>query len=192
MGINATVEKAKKVALERGAFLLNQFENPENPRAHYVTGREILTQAGLVDVFVAGVGTGGTLVGVGKVLKDAGLGTRIVAVEPYMAPALYNLFHGEDLPIGLGIPHRIEGIGETFVPRILVDNIDVIDDVVLVRDVDAFRSVMSITLGYGFCVGVSSGANVHVARSIANTLSPKEKVVTVLPDSGQRYLDQIL
>jgi cysteine synthase A len=114
-----------------------------------------------------------------------------VAVEPYTAPALFNLFHGEDLPVGSGIPHRIEGIGETFVPDIIKKRIDLVDDVVLVKDEDAFHCMRQLGCGYGLCVGVSSGANVHVAKSLAKSLSQSVSVVTVLPDSGQRYLDQI-
>ena len=190
-GINATVEKARTLAEERGAFLLNQFKSSDNPAAHHVTGKEILDQLGAVDVFVAGVGTGGTLIGVGEVLKEVNPDTRLVAVEPYTAPALFNLFHGEDLPVGSGIPHRIEGIGETFVPDIIKNRIDLIDDVVLVRDEDAFHCMRQLGRSYGLCVGVSSGANVHVAKSLVKSLNNSMSVVTVLPDSGQRYLDQI-
>lgn len=190
-GIKATVEKARILAEERDAFLLDQFRSPDNPAAHHVTGKEILDQLGAVDVFVAGVGTGGTLIGVGEVLKEVNPSTRLVAVEPYTAPALFNLFYGEDLSIGSGIPHRIEGIGETFVSDILEKRINLIDDVVLVKDEEAFHCMRQLGQNYGLCVGVSSGANVHVAKSLARSLDYGMSVVTVLPDSGQRYLDRI-
>jgi cysteine synthase A len=191
-GIKGTVERARELVRERGGFLLDQFKSMDNPGAHRVTGREILCQSGEVDTFVAGVGTGGTLIGVGRVLKAEDPDTQLVAVEPYPAPALYNLFHGKELKIGSGIPHRIEGIGETFVPDILLDNLDLIDDVVLVKDHDAFQTVRRMVHDYGLCVGISSGANIHVARSLSKQLDASKKVVTVLPDSGQRYLEQIL
>jgi cysteine synthase A len=189
-GINTTVEKAYKVAEQQGAYLLNQFQNLDNPKAHHSTGKEILYQVGAVDVFIAGVGTGGTLIGVGETLKKEDPDTRLVAMEPSTAPALYNMFHEEDLPIGSGIPHTIEGIGETFVPEILMENIDIIDDVVLVNDNDAFGVVSDLSRFYGYCTGISSGANVYVAWNMAKILNRDKKVVTVLPDSGQRYLTQ--
>jgi cysteine synthase A len=191
-GINATVEKARKVAEERGAYLLNQFKNPDNPKAHHSTGKEILNQVRKVDVFVAGVGTGGTLVGVGEVLKQADPCTRLVAVEPYTAPALYNMFHGRELPIEPGIPHRIEGIGESFVPEILLDNLWLIDHVVLARDEDAFNTVQQVGKENGYCVGISSGANIHAAKILAAESNNQMNTVTVLPDSGQRYLEHII
>jgi cysteine synthase A len=191
-GINSTVEKARVVASDRGAYLLNQFKNPDNPKAHHVTGKEILNQAGFVDVFVAGVGTGGTLVGVGDVLKGENPDTCIVAVEPLTAPALYNLFYGKELSIGLGIPHSIEGIGETFVPEILLGNLDLIDDVVLVEDRDAFSAAFRLARGYGYCVGISSGANMYVTNRVSEGLNKDNIVVTVFPDSGQRYLGQMI
>ncbi len=190
-GIRVTVERARDLAKKRDAFLLDQFRSMDNPGAHQITGREILRQSGKVDVFVAGVGTGGTLIGVGKALKDEEPDTQLVAVEPYTAPSLYNLFHGKDLDIGSGIPHRIEGIGEAFVPEILIDNLDLIDDVVLVKDHDAFLTVKKLVDGYGLCVGISSGANMYVARNLSKKLDTRKKVVTVLPDSGQRYLEQL-
>jgi cysteine synthase A len=189
--MKATVEKAHQVAREKGAYLLNQFKNPDNPGAHRVTGQEIIRQLGVVDVFVAGVGTGGTLVGVGEVLKGAKTDTRLVAVEPYSAPALYNLFHGKDLPVGTGVPHKIEGVGETFVPDILREKLDLIDDVVLVKDYEAFITSKQLSQSYGCCVGVSSGANVYAVQRLAREVKPKKRLVRVLPDSGQRYLDQM-
>jgi len=185
-GIGAVVEKARELAAERGAYMLNQFRNTDNIKAHHVTGEEILAQADAVSVFVAGVGTGGTLLGVAEVLKQADTETRVVAVEPEAAPALYNLFYGTNLPVGAGIPHRIEGIGETFVPRIVEQNLGLLDGVVLVSDEEALAATAGLARMHGLCVGVSSGANVYAAVQTAKTVGGK--VVTVLPDSGQRYV----
>lgn len=186
-GINATVRRAQKEAEERSAFLLDQFRNPDNVKAHHTTGKEILLQAGRVDAFVAGIGTGGTLVGVSQILKETNPKTRIAAVEPATAPAYYNMYYGSSLPIGSGIPHRIEGIGETFVPEIVRDNTDIVDEVLLVRDEEAFEMMRSLAVVEGLSAGVSSGANVHAALELARSLDRGAIVVTVLPDSGQRY-----
>jgi len=137
-GIGATVRRAREEAEERGAFILDQFKNPDNVKAHHAKGKEILKQVGHVDAFVAGIGTGGTLVGVAQILKKVNPETKIVAVEPATAPAYYNMYYGSSLPIGSGIPHRIEGIGETFVSEIVRDNTDIVDVVNLVRDEEAF------------------------------------------------------
>ena len=185
-GIDATIRRAREEAEERGAFLLDQFRNPDNVRAHHATGEEILKQAGHVDVFVAGIGTGGTLVGVAQVLKEANPETRIVAVEPALAPAYYNMYYGCSLPIGSGIPHRIEGIGETFVPEIIRKNTDIVDEVMLVGDEEAFEMMGRLATVEGLLTGVSSGANVHAAIEIAKK-GKGACIVTVLPDSGQRY-----
>lgn len=186
-GIDATVRRAREEAEERGAFLLDQFRNPDNVKAHHATGNEILRQAGHVDAFVAGIGTGGTLVGVTQMLKEANPETKIVAVEPATAPAYYNMYYGSSLPIGSGIPHRIEGIGESFVPEIVRDNTDIVDEVILVRDEEAFEMMRRLAVVEGLFTGVSSGANVHAALELAKSLDRNAHVVTVLPDSGQRY-----
>ncbi|MCW3990594.1 MAG: PLP-dependent cysteine synthase family protein [Candidatus Bathyarchaeota archaeon] len=186
-GIDATIRRAKKEAEERCAFLLDQFRNPDNVRAHHATGEEILRQAGHVDAFVAGIGTGGTLVGVAQVLKEANPETKIVAVEPALAPAYYNMYYGCSLPIGSGIPHRIEGIGETFVPEIVRDNTDIVDEVMLVGDEVAFEMMRMLAAVEGLLTGISSGANVHAAMEFAKNLDYDARIVTVLPDSGQRY-----
>jgi cysteine synthase A len=186
-GIDATVRRAREEADERGAFLLDQFRNPDNVKAHHATGREILSQAGHVDAFVAGIGTGGTLIGVGQVLKEADPETKIIVVEPATAPAFYNMYYGSSLPIGPGIPHRIEGIGETFVPEIVRDNTEIVDGVILVSDEEAFEMRRRLAVVEGLFVGISSGANVHAALEASRDLGRGAHVVTVLPDSGQRY-----
>jgi len=186
-GMKAVVEAANRIVDEWDAFLLDQFKNRDNVRAHFQTGREILDQVKQVDAFVAGVGTGGTLVGVAQVLKKANPDTKIIAVEPVTAPAFYNMHHGTDLPIGSGIPHKIEGIGETFVPELLYRNRELVDDVVLVSDGDAASSTRVLAEREGLIVGVSSGANVKASIEITELLPQDARVVTVLPDSGQRY-----
>lgn len=186
-GIDATVRRAREETEERGAFLLDQFRNPDNVEAHHATGAEILMQADHVDAFVAGIGTGGTLIGVSQMLKEANPGTKVLAVEPTTAPAYYNTYYGSSLPIGRGIPHRIEGIGETFVPQIISDNTDIVDGVVLVNDEEAFEMMRRLAIVEGLFTGVSSGANVHAALELARSMDHDARVVTVLPDSGQRY-----
>lgn len=190
-GIAAVVDKAKAIAKRKNTFLLNQFENPDNPRSHLETGKEIVKALGKtgVDAFVAAVGTGGTLVGVARVLKNANPNAHIVAVEPDKAPAFYNMFYGKQLPIGKGIPHKIEGIGEGFVPKILADGRRLIDEVMLVKDNDAIRTMKELIKKEGVFVGMSSGANVWAAMRIAKRLGEGKTVVTVLPDTGQRYLN---
>ncbi len=164
-------------------FMPQQFENPANPEIHrQTTAREILeATGGEVDAFVAGVGTGGTITGVGEVLKRE-LGARgrqvlIVAVQPARSPVLTG-----------GRPglHRIEGIGASFVPSVL--NLEVLDEIIDVRDEDAYAMTARLTREEGLLVGVSSGANVFAAIQVARRLGPGKVVVTVLPDTGERYL----
>lgn len=181
-GVAAVVEKANEVVEKRGAYLLNQFATPDNVKAQNITGREILDQLGPVDAFCAGIG---------EVLKEANPGVKVYAVEPEPAPAFYNMYYGKDLPIPEGIPHKIEGIGESFVPQIVEEHTDVIDGVILCSDQDAMSTMAALTCSEGLCVGVSSGANVWAAKQIASKLGEDKNVVTVLPDTGQRYLDDI-
>jgi cysteine synthase A len=190
-GVTAVVAKANELVEARGAFLLNQFATPDNVKAQNITGREILDQLGRVDAFCAGIGTGGTLAGIGEVLKEANPSVKVYAVEPETAPAFYNRYYGKDLPIPEGIPHKIEGIGESFVPQIVEDHVDIIDGVILCSDFNAMTTMATLTCEEGLCVGVSSGANVWASKQIASKLGEDKNVVTVLPDTGQRYLDDI-
>jgi cysteine synthase A len=191
-GVSAVVEKANELVENRGAFLLNQFRTPDNVAAQRITGQEILNQLDGVDAFCAGIGTGGTLIGISQVLKEANSETQIYAVEPRPAPAFYNMYYGESLPIPKGIPHKIEGIGESFVPNIVEDNYKgLVDGVVLCSDYNAMITMASLTCNEGLCVGVSSGANVWAAKQIAALLGEGKRVVTILPDTGQRYLDDV-
>jgi len=192
-GMESVVEKAREIAEKTGGFLVNQFSNEDNIKAHYEgTGREILTQLDeRIDAFVAGVGTGGTLIGVGKALREKHPGLRLIAVEPEKSPAFYNMFYGKEAPKITGIPHLIEGIGEGFVSRILEDNSSLVDEAMLVSDEEAIQTTLRLAREEGLLCGVSSGANVSACLKAARDFSGGN-IVTVLPDGGYRYLDLLL
>jgi cysteine synthase A len=160
-------------------FMPQQFQNPANPDIHRrTTALEILEQTdGRLDVFVAGVGTGGTITGVGEVLKQKVPGVRIVAVEPARSPVLSG---------GKARPHAIQGIGASFVPGVL--NRDVIDQIIQVRDEDATTWSRRLCREEGLLVGISAGAAAFAACAVASDLRPDQVVVTVMPDTGERYL----
>jgi cysteine synthase A len=160
-------------------FMPQQFQNPANPDIHRrTTALEILEQTeGRLDVFVAGVGTGGTITGVGEVLKQKVPGVRIVAVEPARSPVLSG---------GKARPHAIQGIGASFVPGVL--NRDVIDQIIQVRDEDATTWSRRLCREEGLLVGISGGAAAFAACAVASDLRPDQVVVTVMPDTGERYL----
>jgi cysteine synthase A len=161
-------------------FMPQQFENPANPEVHRrTTAPEILRalDGTPVDAFVAGVGTGGTITGVGQVLKKHRPETLIVAVEPSASPVLSG---------GRARPHGIQGIGASFVPRVF--DRSVVDEILTVDDEDAMRMALRLTREEGLMVGISAGANVHASQGIAKRLGPGRTVVTILPDTGERYL----
>lgn len=179
-GMRGAVAKAHELLAELpGAFMPQQFENPANPDIHRrTTAVEILSQTqGKVDAFVAGVGTGGTITGVGEVLKRELPGVRIVAVEPAASPLLSG---------GQPGPHRIQGIGANFIPKVL--NRAILDEVIPVADSDAYAMMARLAREEGLLVGSSAGAAVHAAIQVALRLGPGKRVVTVLPDTGERYL----
>lgn len=179
-GMAGAVSKAEALAREiKGAFMPRQFENMKNPEAHALTTAEEIWSdtEGKLHAFVAGVGTGGTLSGVGRVLKKRNPALRIVAVEPRGSAVLSG---GEP---GL---HGIQGLGAGFVPRVLDRTL--IDQVITVTDVAADRTARRLAHEEGLLVGTSSGANVYAAIELAKSLPPTERVVTVLCDTGERYL----
>ena len=161
-------------------FMPQQFENPANPEIHRrTTAPEILhaLDGTPPDAFVAGVGTGGTITGVGQVFKKQRPETLIIAVEPSASPVLSG---------GRARPHGIQGIGASFVPHVF--NRSVVDEIITVNDDDAMRMALRLTREEGLMVGISSGANVHAAQEIAARIGTGGTVVTVLPDTGERYL----
>ncbi|AJE04261.1 cysteine synthase A [Geobacter pickeringii] len=179
-GMRGAVQKAEELSAQPGHILMQQFKNPANPEVHRVTtGPEILCalDGQTVDAFVAGVGTGGTITGVGEVLKGRSAATRIVAVEPDASPVLSG---------GQPGPHKIQGIGAGFVPDVL--NTKVYDEIIRVTNDDAYDTVRRLAREEGILVGISSGANVYAALQLAKKLGPGKNVVTILCDTGERYL----
>ena len=183
-GMKGAIEKADELAKETGGVVLGQFVNPANPMAHYLTtAPEIWRDTdGKVDVFVAGVGTGGTISGVGKFLKEKNPNVRIVAVEPASSPVLSK---------GVSGAHKIQGIGAGFVPATL--DTTVYDEVIAVSNEDAFYTANLIGKKEGILVGISAGAAVHAAIRLAEREEYAGKnIVVLLPDSGDRYLSTSL
>ena len=181
-GILGAVRRARQLAEEDPrVFIPQQFENPDNPRVHYeATAQEIWRQMrGEVACFVTGVGSGGTLQGVGKFLKEHNPDVRLVAVEPRNVSAL--LGHEPGL-------HQLQGIGDGFVPAIL--DVSLVDEVVEVSDEDAIQTTRQLGRDYGLLVGISSGANIWAARQLAQRIGGN--VVTVLPDRAERYFSTAL
>jgi len=180
-GMTGAVFAAQELVREHPDYVMpQQFQNPANPEAHRRgTALEILEALGeqRLDVFVAGVGTGGTLTGVGEVLKEKIPGVRVVAVEPARSPVLSG---------GRARPHAIQGIGASFVPGVL--NRDIIDEIMTVRDEDAIAWSRRLAREEGLLVGISAGAAAFAACAAAATLAPSQLVLTVLPDTGERYL----
>lgn len=178
-GMAGAVEKAREIAAGLpGSFMPHQFENPANPATHVrTTAREILAQTGgRIAAFVAGVGTGGTISGVGSVLKKKVSGVRVYAVEPAGSPVLSG---------GAPGPHRIQGIGAGFVPKTL--DLRVIDEIIAVDDMDAYRTAKRLAREEGLLVGISAGAAAFAAVQVAERLPKGKRVVTVFPDGGERY-----
>jgi cysteine synthase A len=178
-GMSGAIAAANELCKQRpGSFMPQQFENEANPLVHMrTTALEILEDVPSPDAFVAGVGTGGTITGVGRALRAKGLRTLLVAVEPASSPVLSG---------GKPGPHGIQGIGAGFVPQVFDQKI--IDRVVQVTDEDAKKAARDLAKKEGILCGISSGAAVHASLQIAAELGPGKTVVTLLPDFGERYL----
>ena len=180
-GMPGAIKKAEELAAQvPHAVMLQQFNNPANPEIHRkTTAVEIWSDTdGMVDVFVAGIGTGGTITGVGEVIKPRKKGFRVVAVEPEASPVLSG---------GKPGPHKIQGIGAGFVPEVL--NVGVIDEVIRVRDEDAGKVARQLARLEGILVGISSGAACWAAIEVAKRPESKGKtIVVLLPDTGERYM----
>ena len=174
-GMKGAIAKAKELASQiENSFIPGQFENPANPQAHYkTTGPEIYSQTeGKVDIFVAGVGTGGTISGIGKYLKEQNPNVKVVAVEPASSPVL---------------SHKIQGIGAGFVPDTL--DTKIYDEIITVENEDAFASGKEVAKTEGILIGISSGAAIQAAKELAKREENKGKtIVVLLPDGGDRYL----
>lgn len=184
-GMKGAIRRAEELSAEiPNSFVPQQFKNPANPQYHRNTTAEEIWRdtEGKVDIFVAGVGTGGTITGVGEVLKQKNPNVKIVAVEPIDSPVLSG---------GTPGPHKIQGIGAGFIPDIL--NMSVIDEIIKVRSEDAFDAARKLAKTEGLLAGISSGAALHAATEMAKLPENKGKnIVVLLPDTGERYLSTAL
>lgn len=180
-GINGAVEKAVELSKTTpNAFLPKQFENEANPQTHYdTTGPEIWEQTdGKIDIFIAGIGTGGTISGVGKFLKEKNPNIKIIAVEPATSPLLSK---------GTAGPHKIQGIGANFIPQTLDKSI--YDEIICIENDDAINTAKEIASTEGVLVGISSGAALCASKIIASREENKDKnILALFPDTGERYL----
>lgn len=179
-GMRGSIKEAESI-LEQNPeyFMPNQFSNPANPAIHRKTTALEIWEAleGKVDAFVAAVGTGGTITGCGELFKERNPSVKVIALEPAGSPVLSGGEPG---------PHRIQGIGAGFVPKVL--NRSLIDEIMTVTDEEAYQTTKQLARKEGLLVGISAGANVFVAQKVAESLGPNKNVVTILCDTGERYL----
>jgi cysteine synthase A len=178
-GMKGAIAKAQEIAEEvDGFYIPQQFMNEANPNKHYATtAEEIVKDVEDLDMFVAGVGTGGTISGVGKRLKELRPEVKVIAVEPEKSPVISG---------GQPGPHKIQGIGAGFIPDIYVK--EVVDKVYTASEEEAFEAARLIAKEEGILIGISSGANVAIAIKLAKELGKGKKIVTVAPDGGEKYL----
>lgn len=184
-GMKGAIKKAQELAKDnKNSIILQQFENEANPEVHRKTTAEEIWRDtdGKVDIFIAGVGTGGTVTGTGEALKAKNPNVKVIAVEPEGSPVLSG---------GKPGPHKIQGIGAGFVPEVM--NLDIIDEIVKVSNDDAFNASRTVAKSDGLFVGISSGAAIHAATVLAKRPENKGKnIVVLLPDTGERYLSTTL
>ena len=179
-GMQGSIREAENIIAQNPEYFMpDQFSNPANPAIHRATTAVEIWDAmdGKIDAFIAAVGTGGTITGCGEVMKERAPDTKIVAVEPAGSPVLSG---------GAPGPHKIQGIGAGFVPKVL--NRSIIDDIIRVTDDQAYQTTKLLAKKEGLLVGISAGANVFAAQQVAKDLRPDQNVVTVLCDTGERYL----
>lgn len=177
-GMKGAIEKAKELTKDPRYFMPQQFENLSNSKKHYeTTAEEILDDLIDLDMFIAGVGTGGTVTGVGNKLKEKKEDIKVVAVEPGSSPVLSG---------GMAGAHKIQGLGSGFVPKIY--NSEYIDEVVKVSDEDAFKTTKLVAEKEGILLGISSGAAIYVALEKAKILGKGKKILTIAPDGGEKYI----
>lgn len=178
LGMKGSIQKAKELLDENENYKsLSQFENTDNPNAHYeTTAKEIINDVADIDIFLCGVGTGGTLSGVGKFLKEKNPNIKIIAIEPKKSPVISQNISG---------PHKIQGIGAGFVPGNYDE--DLVDEVMLVDDDEAFEGMKILANKEGLLVGISSGANIYAAMEISKKY-PNKKIVTISPDGIDKYI----
>ena len=179
--LKEAIEKAEEIAQRPKTFIARQFQNPNNIKAQEKTGQEILTEIGPVDAVVAGVGTGGTLMGISNVMKKANPKLKVIAVEPEEAAVMFG---GSNARIK---EHKIQGIGDGFIPQLM--DMSRVDEVITVGSEEAIAMAKKLFRQYGLLVGISSGANMLATLKVARKY---DKVVTVLPDRAERYLSMNL
>jgi cysteine synthase A len=179
--LKEAVETALKISKKPKTFLASQFDNPNNIKAQEKTGKEILKEIGAVDAVVAGVGTGGTLMGISQIMKKANPNLKVIAVEPEEAAVMFG---GSNVVIR---EHKIQGIGDGFIPQLI--DMKKVDEAVTVGSGEAVDMARKLAREHGLLVGISSGANIHVALKLSKKY---KKIATVLPDRGERYLSMDL
>lgn len=176
-GMQGTIDKMQELLATGDYKSLGQFENRDNPDYHYkTTGPEIYTELKDVDIFVAGIGTGGTLSGIGSYLKDQNPNVKVYGIEPEASPIITK---------GQAGPHKIQGIGANFIPKNYFA--DIVDDLILISDDEAYEMVRQVANDEGILLGISAGANIAAAKRLAERF-PNKKIVTVAPDGADKYM----
>lgn len=176
-GMQGTIDKMNELLATGDYKSLGQFDNRDNPDYHYkTTGPEIYTELRNVDIFVAGIGTGGTLSGIGSYLKDQNPNVKVYGIEPEASPIITK---------GQAGPHKIQGIGANFIPKNYFA--DIVDDLILISDDEAYEMVRQVANDEGILLGISAGANIAAAKKLAERF-PNKKIVTVAPDGADKYM----